>query len=200
MKLRRVCMVMALGLLLGGCSILPKSETPVIYLLPSATVAAVPDPVASADSLRIVTPQAARALDNNRIAVVPHGNVITSYQGARWSDRAPRLLRDRLLDAFRTDGRFAASSSDEAQLQAELDLTGDLRAFQTEYVQGAPVVVIRYDAQLVAGRSRKILATRRFDIQQPVAGKEVPQVVTAFGQASDRLSAQLIAWVTTIEK
>ena len=125
--------------------------------------------------------------------------MITSYHGARWSDRAPRLLRDRLLDAFRTDGRFAAVSSDDAQLRADLELTGDLRAFQSEYVQGGPVVVIRYDVQLVQGRSQKILATRRFDIRQPVNGKEVSQVVTAFGQATDELAAQMISWVTTSE-
>jgi cholesterol transport system auxiliary component len=136
-------------------------------------------------------------LDSTHIAVLPRGNIITTYQGARWSDRAPRLLRNRLLDAFRTDGRFASLSSDDAQLQADLELAGDLRAFQSEYVQGAPVVVISYDAQLVDGRSRKIVATHRFDIRQPVAGKEVPQVVTAFGQATDRLANQVIRWVTT---
>ncbi len=197
MNLRHYCGMTVLGMLFGGCSILPKAEAPEIYLLPTTAAEVMPRQAAPAKSLRIVTPQAARALDNNRIAVLPRDHVITSYQGARWSDRAPRLLRDRLLDAFRTDGRFAAVSSDEAQLQADLELTGDLRAFQAEYVHGAPVVVIRYDAQLVAGSSRKILATRRFDVRQPVAGKEVPQVVTAFGQATDRLAAQVITWVAT---
>jgi cholesterol transport system auxiliary component len=149
------------------------------------------------ESLRIVAPHAAQALDSARIAVLPQDNVITSYAGARWSDSAPRLVRDRLLDAFRTDAHFAALSSDEAQLQADLELTGDLRAFQSEYVQGVPVIVIRYDAQLVQVRSQKIIATRRFDIRQSVVGKEVPQVVMAFGQATDQLAAQIITWVTT---
>lgn len=197
MNLRPCCTVMALGLLLGGCSLLPKSEAPNVYLLPATPVAAAPHGAARPESLRIVTPQAERVLDSSHIAVLPQGNIITTYQAARWSDRAPRLLRNRLLDAFRTDGRFAALSSDDAQLQADLELTGDLRAFQSEYVQGAPVVVIRYDAQLVDGRSRKIVATHRFDIRQPVVGKNVPQVVTAFGLATDRLASQVIRWVTT---
>ena len=196
MNLRHDCVVIALGVLLGGCSILPKSEAPNIYLLPATPVAASAHQAVLQESLRIVTPQASSSLDSSHIAVMPQHNVITSYAGARWSDRAPRLVRDRLLDAFRTDGRFAALSSDEAQLQADLELTGDLRAFQSEYVQGVPVVVIRYDAQLVQGRSQKILATHRFDIRQPVAGKEVPQVVIAFGQATDQLAAQVISWVT----
>lgn len=196
MNLRHDCAVITLGVLLGGCTILPKSEAPNIYLLPATPVAASAHQAVLQESLRIVTPQAARALDSSHIAVLPQDNVITSYAGVRWSDRAPRLLRDRLLDAFRTDGRFAALSSDEAQLQADLELTGDLRSFQSEYVQGEPVVVVRYDAQLVQGRSQKIVATHRFDIRQPVAGKEVPQVVIAFGQATDQLAAQVISWVT----
>ena len=199
MNLRHDCALIALSVLLGGCSILPKSEAPNIYLLPATPVLATAHQTVLPESLRIVTPQAARALDSSHIAVLPQNNLITSYEGARWSDRAPRLLRDRLLDAFRTDGRFAALSSDEAQLQADLELTGDLLAFQSEYVQGAPVVVIRYDAQLVQGRSQKIVATHRFDIRQPVTGKEVPQVVIAFGQATDQLAAQVITWVTTSE-
>jgi cholesterol transport system auxiliary component len=196
MNLRPCCAVMALGMLLGGCALLPTTEAPNVYLLPATPVAAAPYAAALPESLRIVTPQAERVLDSTHIAVLPRSNIITTYQGARWSDRAPRLLRNRLLDAFRTDGRFAGLSSDDAQLQADLELVGDLRAFQSEYVQGAPVVVIRYDAQLVDGRSRKIVATHRFDIRQPVAGKDVPQVVTAFGQATDRLANQVISWVT----
>ena len=199
MSLPHYFTVIALGLLLGGCSILPKVETPNVYLLPTRAAPATPHHPLLQESLRIATPQAARVLDSARIAVLPEGNVITSYQGARWSDRAPRLLRDRLVDAFRTDGRFTAVSSDDTNLHADLQLTGDLGAFQSEYVQGAPVVVIRYDAQLVQGRSQKIVATHRFDIRQPVTGKDVPQVVTAFGQATDQLAAQVIAWVTTSE-
>lgn len=196
MNLRHCGTLIALGTLLGGCSILPRSEAPNVYLLPStAMVAAAHQPVLQ-ESLRIVTPEAARTLDSTRIAVLPQDNVITTYQGARWSDPAPRLLRDQLVDAFRADGRMAAVSSDDAQLQADMELRGDLRAFQSEYVQGVPVVVIRYDAQLVRGRSQKIVATRRFDIREPVAGKDVPQVVDAFGRATDQLAAQVISWVT----
>ena len=199
MSLSHYFTVVALGMLLGGCSILPKVEAPNVYLLPTTPAPATAHHSVLQESLRIATPQAAKVLDSTRIAVLPEGNVITSYQGARWSDPAPRLLRDRLLDAFRTDGRFAAVSSDDANLQADLELAGDLGAFQSEYGQGVPVVVIRYDAQLVRGSSQKIVATHRFDIRQPVAGKDVPQVVTAFGQAVDQLAAQVTAWVATTE-
>ncbi|MFA6230647.1 MAG: ABC-type transport auxiliary lipoprotein family protein [Rhodanobacter sp.] len=190
----------ALTVLLGGCSVLPRAESPDIYLLPGAVAAPAPT-IATATqamtvSLQVDTPQAGRSLDSTRIAVIPKSNVITVYQGARWSDRAPRLLRDRLIDAFRASASYAAVSSDDANLRAELELAGDLRAFQTEYTTGKPVVVIRYDAQLVQPSTQTILATRQFEIRQPVAGKDVPQVVVAFGQAADALAAQVVDWAT----
>ncbi|MET0331127.1 MAG: ABC-type transport auxiliary lipoprotein family protein, partial [Dyella sp.] len=114
--------------------------------------------------------------------------------GARWSDPAPVLLRDRLLDTFRHDGRVRALSSDDENLQADYVLGGTLRAFQTEYQAGQPVVVIRYDAWLVRNRGQRIVATRQFELRQPSTGTAVPQVVEAFGRASDLWAADVLGW------
>jgi cholesterol transport system auxiliary component len=178
---------------LAACSVLPKAESPETYRLPSTSLPHAQ--VAAANwSLRIDTPQADRTLDSARIAVLPQGDTVSVYQGARWGDRAPLLVRNRLLDAFRDDGRVAALSSDDAGLQADYVLTGDLRAFQTEYRGGEPVIVVRYDARLVRSGGMRIVASHSFEASQPVGGKSVPQVVAAFGQATDALAAQMVAW------
>lgn len=187
---------LALGLsLLSACSILPKSEPSNVYLLPAAPVVANSSAAPVGWSLRVAKPQASLVLDSPRIAVVPEGSVISNYQGARWSDNGPVLLRDRLLDGFQADGRIRELSSDDAQLQADLVLVSDLRAFQSEYHNGQVSVVIRLDAQLVQSSSRKILAARRFDVQQPAGGTAVADVVAAFGHASNSLSTQMVPWV-----
>jgi cholesterol transport system auxiliary component len=180
--------------LLSACSVLPKAESPDIYRLPATSLAHV-NAQQVGWSLRIDTPQAERMIDSSRIAVVPEGDVISVYKSARWSDNATVLLRNRLMDAFRDDGRIAALSSDDNSLQADYALDGDLRAFQSEYQGGKAVVVIRFDARLVQTTGLRIVATRRFEITQPVSGTAVPQVVAAFGQASDMLATRLVAWV-----
>ncbi|MEK1943747.1 MAG: ABC-type transport auxiliary lipoprotein family protein [Pseudomonas sp.] len=181
--------------LLSACSILPKSEPSNVYLLPAAPAVNASTAAPVNWSLRVAKPQAVMVLDSPRIAVVPEGSVISSYQGARWSDNGPVLLRDRLLDGFQADGRIRELSSDDAQLQADLVLVSDLRAFQSEYSGGQVAVVVRLDVQLVQGASRKIVAARRFDIRQPASSAGVADVVAAFGQASNSLSAQLVPWV-----
>lgn len=179
--------------LLGACSVLPKSEPQEIYRLP-ATPLPHDNAVPVNWSLRIDTPNAERMLDSSRITVLPQGDTVSVYKGARWSDTATTLLRNRFVDAFRDNGRIAALSSDESSLQADYSLSGDLRAFQSVYENGQPVVVIRLDARLVQNSGLRIVATHRFDIHQPVGGTSVPQVVAAFGQATDALAGQLVSW------
>ena len=192
---RLLILLTALGLL-GGCSILPTASPQQVYLLPSHNSA--PSAGAAVDwSLRINQPQASQALDNPRIAVLPQGNLISSYAGSRWSDPAPRLLRNHLLNAFQNDGRVRALSSDDDNLQADFSLGGELQAFQSEYQNGAVSVVLRLQARLIDSRSQRIIASQRFEVRQPVSDPQVPAVVVAFGQASDQLAAQVLQWTLT---
>jgi cholesterol transport system auxiliary component len=179
----------------ASCSILPKAETRDVYVLPSATKTT---PSASPRlnwSLRISTPKVSGFLDSNRIAVMPDASRITVYQGARWSDDAAVLVRDRLVDAFRADARVALVSNGEANERADRELDGQLRSFQTEYVNGAPIVVIRYDAQVVELRTRRIMATKSFEARSAPRSRDVVSAVDAFGVASDALTTDVVAWV-----
>ncbi|MEG9625606.1 ABC-type transport auxiliary lipoprotein family protein [Pseudomonas guariconensis] len=179
-----------------ACSILPKTEPVDTYRLPvnqpSRTVSALDW------SLRLNKPLASEVLATPRIAVIPQGDVISSYKGARWSDPAPLLIRNRLLDGFQRDGRVQRLSADDSNLQADYELAGELQAFQSEYrAQDALEVVIRYDARLVDGRSQRILASHRFEVRQPLADKQVSAVVAGFGNASDQLVGQVVNWTVT---
>lgn len=192
----RGLLVTGVIVLSSACSILPKTEPSDVYRLPTATTGTknqTPVPW----SLRIVRPKASEALDSPGIAVIPQGDVISSYKGARWSDPGPVLLRNRLTDAFYQDGRVQSISTDDSNLQADFELGGELQAFQSEYNGQGIEVVIRLDARIVNERQR-IIASRRFEVRQPVADKQVPVVVAGFGRASDTLTTQLLQW--TVEQ
>ncbi|MFV3305559.1 ABC-type transport auxiliary lipoprotein family protein [Pseudomonas sp. NY15181] len=73
-------------------------------------------------------------------------------------------------------------------------LNGVLHAFQSEYQGDKPVVHIRYEARLVLPLGQRIVASRSFEVRQAVDGKQVAQVVTAFGKASDQFAAQVVEW------
>ena len=180
--------------LLAACSVLPEAETLRIFLLPTAPVEPQASEPTRQQALRINTPQASRILASQRIAVVPQGNEISAYGGARWSDAAPVLLRDRLIEAFQRDGRMPSVSNEDANLYADYSLHSDLRAFQSVYVDGKPVVLITLDTRLVEVNTQRTLANRRFEVRQPASDTGIEQVVEAFGKASDRLSREVVDW------
>ncbi|PRA22425.1 ABC-type transport auxiliary lipoprotein family protein [Pseudomonas poae] len=179
--------------LISACSILPKPDPSDVYRLASTQTASQGTPVAW--SLRVTKPQTSEFLDSPRIAVVPNGDLISSYANSRWSDPSPVLLRNRFMDGFQRDGRVTLLSSDETNLQADYELGGQLQAFQSEYHGNAIEVVIRLDARLVRGSDQRIIASRRFEVRQPVSDTKVPAVVAGFGQAGDQLNKQVVDWV-----
>lgn len=185
-------------LALSGCSVLPESETLVFYRLPSAEATPAmqleDQPARLPAVLRVVTPYGNRAVGSTRILVVPEPERISAYKGARWADAAPVLLRDRLVESFREAGVFRSVVTDSDNLGADLELSGDLPRFHVVYQSGAPVVVITLDATISQPASSRIIASRRFNVEQAVQGKEVPEVVQAFGLAVDQLAAQLLGW------
>ena len=179
--------------LVSACSILPKPDPSDVYRLAAAPASSQGTPVAW--SLRVAKPQTSEFLDSPRIAVVPNGDLISSYANSRWSDPSPVLLRNRLLDGFQRDGRVTLLSTDDTNLQADYELGGQLQAFQSEYRGSALEVVIRLDARLVRASDQRIIASRRFEVRQPVGNTKVPAVVAGFGQAGDQLNKQVVDWV-----
>ncbi|UTH36864.1 ABC-type transport auxiliary lipoprotein family protein [Pseudomonas sp. KHPS1] len=189
--MKRLTLLLA-ATLLGACSILPQSEPLDIYLLPGAQLPAQSQRVDWA--LRVNSPSSSQLLDGTRIVVLPEPDRVNTYQGVRWSERTPQLLRNRLLDAFQDDGRIQALSNEEQRLQADLELVSDLRSFHSEYRDGIPYALIRLEVNLVDARDQRILASRRFSISQPASDTSVPAVIAAFGQAGDQLSRELVDW------
>ena len=189
--MKRLSLLLAAGLL-SACSILPQSEPLDIYLLPGA---ALPAQTQRVDwSLRVNSPVSSQLLDGTRIVVLPEPGLVNTYQGVRWSERTPQLLRGRLLDAFQDDGRVQALSNEEQRLQADLELVSDLRSFHSQYRDGVAEALIQLDVRLVDGRDQRILAIRRFSVSQPARDTSIAAVVKAFGQAGDRLSRELVDW------
>ncbi|MGH8385647.1 MAG: ABC-type transport auxiliary lipoprotein family protein [Pseudomonas sp.] len=194
MKLTRIALLAGF-MLISSCSILPKPEPFDVYRLPSSqSNAASSHGTAQRWSLRLTKLEASDALNSPNIAVIPQGDVISSYKGSRWSDPAPVLLRNRLLDGFQRDGRVPLLSTDDSIFQTDLELGGHLQAFQTEYQGTSASVVVRMDALLVRSYDQHILASKRFEVRQPLSDVQVPAVVAGFGQASDQLTTQVVNW------
>ena len=84
MKLTRLALLAAGLTLISACSILPKSEPSDVYRLPTAQAPASASSAATQHwSLRLNKLQASEALNRPTIAVIPQGDVISSYKASR---------------------------------------------------------------------------------------------------------------------
>ncbi|MBX6317736.1 ABC-type transport auxiliary lipoprotein family protein [Pigmentiphaga sp.] len=184
---------------IAACSVLPERRAVDVYRLPSALT---PPPASTngRGTLRVTMPNTTYRLENPRIAVIAEANRISSYAGARWADIPPVMMRDRLTEALRANGRFQNVTTSDSNVQAELELDTDLRAFHSEYRGGEPYAVIALQAHLVAPASRRIVASRAFEVSERSDGTGVPFVVDAFGRAADAVARQVADWAAAQER
>ena len=193
--MRLLIALCAASSLLAACSILPSRE-PVQIWQPEESAIAAPATTAGF-SLRVDAPNTTGPLDGTGMVVMPEPGQISTYKGARWSESPALLIRHRLVDAFMA-AKLPAVTTDDDHFASDYSLSGNLRAFQSEYRNGSPVVIVRFDAQLRRGGSRDLLATRSFVVTQNPSGTDVPQIVTAFGAADDALAQQVVAWTLDV--
>ena len=195
MKRRLVLAALSLAALLPACSILPEREAVDVYLLPGAIDhAAAPAGPQIDVSLRVLRPVSGSRIAGRRIVVIPDDRLVSVYQGALWTDPAPVLMRERIVDALLAGQRFASVSTDERSLFADFELDTELRAFQSEYRNGRPEAVIRIDVRLAQGNTRHIVAGQRFEARERAAGTAVADVVGAMGRAADRIALEIARW------
>lgn len=198
MTLRPIVIVLVCATLLfsSGCSILPESEPATLYRLPSSDVQPVTpssDSITTRQRLAVAAPQAGHLLSSNRIVVYPEGNIVNVYEGARWQENAPDLLQSRLIMGLQQSRLFASVGSDS--LPSERLLLSELRHFQSDYATHPPTVKVQLDVQLVSTQNRASIATQSFTTSAQSISTAIPDVVNAFGAASDDLTEQLVNWL-----
>ena len=193
---------MAASLMLSACSVLPEREVLTLYQLPSKSVYSAASSSSGVSpiplTMRVAEPSSSQAIGTTRILVLPHGNEVSAYSGVRWTDPAPVLLRDHIANALRSSGRMRSVTTDAGTVQVDLELDGDLGAFQVEYRRGQPEVQLLFDAIVTQPGLNRIIASKRFQASEPVTGNQPPEVVEAYGRAADRLAHDVGRWAEGI--
>lgn len=182
----------------GACSVLPEPNRYQLYQLAPSSLNAQPASV-EADSLRIRPPRTDDLTRTNRVVVRQQGQRLSAWSGIRWVSPAPKLWRDQLLDAFHNSGAFRTLGTPGDNLDADLELTGHLRAFHLDQTHTPPRAVIRFDAQLTGQHQGGIQATRRFEVTEALTANTPAAAATAMSAATDRMAEQLLDWMVSID-
>jgi len=197
MAQRRVA-ILLLTLALAGCSggLLPApAPPPKLYRLSPAEAAATDDAPIKAQIL-VGSVDAPGALDTARIALSPSATRLEYFADAEWTDRAPVLIDNLLLDTLAHAGRFSRVAQRSLALHADYVVLGALDHFEADYSAGTPPQVrVTLDLRLLRMPDGNILAQRQFTATVPATQNTVPAVVEAFDTASHRALHDVPTWV-----
>lgn len=197
MKLLRLVIALPIAIALAGCSILGSEQRdPVTIYAPDVRVPARADWPTVAWTLVIAKPTAARVIDSPRISVRPTPGELQVYRGVSWAMPATDMLQDAVQRTLEDSGRIPAVASADAGILGDYKLVMDLRRFEADYAGGTqPSAVVEVNAKLVNNRDQRVVASRTFLQQKPATGIEVAQVATAFDQALEAVTADIVGWV-----
>ncbi|WP_334180175.1 ABC-type transport auxiliary lipoprotein family protein [Pseudoxanthomonas sp.] len=197
MKPLRLSFALPVVLALAGCSILGSEQRdPVTIYAPDVRVPARAEWPAVAWTLVIAKPTAARVIDSPRISVRPTPGELQVYRGVSWAQPATDILQDAVQRTLEDSGRIPAVASADAGILGDYKLVMDLRRFEADYAGGAqPSAVVEVSAKLVNNRDQRVVASRTFLQQKPSASVDVAQVMTAFDQALEAATADIVGWV-----
>lgn len=192
MRHRTVITTAVAGLLLSGCA---GSAPPATFDLMAPRVMTLTAPKPAAFQLVVAEPSAVRALETDRILVRPGPAQITYYKDAAWSDRLPRLMQARMVEAFQNAGLVSAVGSRRDRLDADIELASEVRAFQVEVDGNKATAVARIHVKLIDGSNGRMLASRAFESQVPTSATNVNEMVVSLNQSFDKVLRDVVPWV-----
>ncbi len=172
-----------------------NASAPQTFDLLAPRISTVTAPRAAPFQLVVNEPIGIRSLESDRILVKPGPARITYYKGAVWSDRLPRLMQVRMIEAFQNTGLVKAVGSRGDRLDADLELATQIRSFQVEVGQGGPVAVISVFVKLVDGQRGKMIASRGFEARVATSASDVSEMVVSLNKAFSTVLRDIVPWV-----
>jgi len=181
------------GVLLGGC--LGSNVTPpATYDLVAPKVMTLTAPRPAKFQLVVNEPSAVRSLETDRI-LVKSGQRIAYYKGAAWSDRLPRLMQARMVEAFQNAGLVSAVGSRSDRLDADYELSTQVQAFQVNVNQGQAEAYANLYVKVIDGNNGRMVASRGFEARVGTSSKDVGEMVVSLNQAFDKVLREVVPWV-----
>jgi phospholipid/cholesterol/gamma-HCH transport system substrate-binding protein len=172
----------------GGAA---KSEIPVYDL----TAAKDFPPLAETPSWQLVIPEpsALLAINTDKLRVRSTAAAeSTDIPDAKWTDNAPILLQEKIIQSFENAGYSRVVSRPRDGFEAGYQLLLDIRNFSLS-TAAEPVAEIEFEAK-VLGPDGKLIAAQTFHDTAPASGTDAPAAAAALNEAFDKAASELVPW------
>jgi cholesterol transport system auxiliary component len=182
-------MMPLLGAILAGCGGGAKNDTFDLSVSPA--------PVTQARSLKgrqllVAEPTALKALDSENIVVRLSNSEVQYLANSQWSDRLPRMVQSKLVEAFQDTGRLGGVGRPGQGLAIDYQVVTDIRAFEVDTKNN--VANIEISVQLLNDRNGTVRAQDVFRASARVSGTGNANFVKALDSAFAAASREIVAW------
>ncbi|MCB1547488.1 MAG: membrane integrity-associated transporter subunit PqiC [Hyphomicrobiaceae bacterium] len=140
--------------------------------------------------LLVPEPRALANFESEKILV--RGADLTSLENARWPDVLPRLLQARIVQSFENAKFPRALGRAPDGAPADFQLLTEIRRFEIAE-DAAPRAVVEL-ATKVLDKDGKIIGTRVFKAERPLASREPQAAVAALNDAFAQVATELVTW------
>lgn len=185
-SLRAAC-VLGAAIALSACS---SSKPPQTFDLSA------PDPVSRSagfsGNLVVAEPVAVATLDGQRVVVKPTSGEVTFLPDAQWSDRLPKLVQSKIIEAYENSNRLRSVGRPGDRLTVDYQLVSELRAFEINAATG--LAKVELTAKVINDKTGKIVAARVFSATRPVAAVDGPNATRALNEALGQVLSELVGW------
>jgi cholesterol transport system auxiliary component len=189
--LKRIALLLVVSGLCTACvgSVLKSdNEAPDLYRLAAPAAPGGGAGPSLAQAITVARPRSVSSLDTDRIAVTTPGHGFDYLAGARWSDTAPQMVQQLLVDTLMAEGRFATAVAAPSRVPTDLLLEVELRHFEAVYasVGEPPRVLVQLQANLVDVRRGTRVASFDSRAEATATRNDRTAVVAAFEDAALR--------------
>lgn len=178
--------------LLGGCAGLVTSPPPDTYALSPAPV--IGGEASPRRQILIAEPLALKAYDSEQIVIHPTPSSIQYLANSQWSDRLPRIVQGKLVEAFENSNKVGGVGRPGDGLAIDFQIVTTIRAFEVRVENGREQAVVVLSAKLLNDRNGIVADARVFRSADPVKGSGNAAYVRALDHAFEEVLAELVPW------
>ncbi|MGE6785238.1 ABC-type transport auxiliary lipoprotein family protein [Ensifer adhaerens] len=184
----RSALMIILAAGLAGCGTKAVNDTYSLSARP-----AVEGRASTGKQILVPEPTALKALDSDQVVIRLSGAELQYLSKAQWSDRLPKLVQAKLVQAFEDTGKIGGVGKPGQGLAIDYQIITEIRAFEIS-TEGADTAVVEIFAKILNDRNGTVRAQKAFRATAGVRGTGNPAFIKAMDQAFANVSAEIVSW------
>lgn len=185
----RSALVFTLAVFLAGCG--TRAAVNDTFSLSASPV--VEGRAATSKQILVPEPTALKALDGDQVVIRLSGSELQYLSKAQWSDRLPRIVQAKLVQAFENSGKVGGVGKPGQGLAIDYQVISEIRSFEIS-TEGADTAVVEIFAKIVNDRNGTVRVQKAFRATAGVKGTGNPAFVRALDQAFATVVAEIVGW------